>query len=211
MARAANFEIVCDDTGASRRVWLECPVVAAQPIVQIQRQLASLPWAELAAPAYLHLTVLHLGKALDLYQELLSPLPELKWDDFHKAFLELLAQLWQLSEGPSQVQIVGLALDYFGSNMAPVLALVIEPIEDLEVLQQAACQPLYTFLATLGVADIQHYISDSPNLRWHGLPDNFQPHISLGRLHHTIAIPQITGLPVTLSLGKPRLANVRPG
>jgi len=186
----------------SNRIYIECPVVTPGPILTLQKDLGLIQSDRIPANK-LHLTLFHLGKPDELFDEIGAQNP-----DIHSAHFayELSRVLKGTLVHDEEIETTGKELGLYEQNSKPVIVIRLEDNEKIRELRGEFLARFEEFLAACGIKDIPGYMQTSPNLRYQ-TQESYDPHIS-------ICFPSVNVLPtidvseLSIVLGSPRLANI---
>ncbi len=186
----------------SKRIYIKCPVVTPDPIVTIQQDLG-LKQNDRVPVNKLHLTLFHLGKPDELFNEVANKNPDIHPGLFAEELSRVLRGTLVEKE---EIDVVGKELGLFEKNAKPVIVLRLQENDEIRELRGEFLGRFEKFLASCGITDIPSYMESSPNLRYQS-QENFDPHISIGFPGVNVILPRLGVSRMGLVLGSPRLAN----
>jgi hypothetical protein len=187
---------IATENGHLLRVNLESRVLNAGPLLNLQDRLAAeLPDFSPKPTDELHLTIMHIGQPEMLFEEIGEAGGTTDFAKFLAAFQTLIDGLNRMI--PNSFWLETEAMAEFGAPHDPSIVLRFAMPDWLSEVRQRAAVHLNEWLAACGVSDIPGYISGSINFH-HQLPENYRPHVSLGRCHSATSLPDfdVTGLRV---------------
>jgi hypothetical protein len=141
-----------------------------------QRAVAVNPHGRIVNAERLHMTLIHFGILMELYEECKKSNPSLSWNQFETAVKEFVYSSQSLM--PETIELVPLRYAFYGPKKS-VLGLELQPDERLRKAHTKALGALKDCLFECGVPTPEHFMLRSPNLRF---AQSFNPHITLVRM-----------------------------
>lgn len=184
-----SFSIIRDKDGNYKRVLVQQKVKDIEPVLVLQRSVSKInPNFEPEKPEKLHMTLVHFGVPEELYEDFRKANPNLTFNKFLDQFLKLLQKIEPVVT--EELTVDAEKLDILGESPHHVIVIKIVKVPAIMKSRKVIIQALHQFIRDLDVADVDQFISQSPNLKYNPA-DVYRPHITLGHVGENTTLPQI--------------------
>lgn len=208
------MDVIKDSSLKHKRVVIQLKPLDNTEIINQQKNIESvIPGFQNYAPEVIHFTLFHFGKPQDLHKEIVKYSGNnLSYEDFYSKFITLLSSLVFINEF-DYVSLDCSKVTVFGYPSAVerklAVVLLLENTYKLYCIREKFILVINDWLISLGIEDYAKFYQSSNNFK-HNHPDNYAPHVTIGRVcsnnlptNYVVEIP-----PISLKLGKASFLNV---
>lgn len=198
----SQVEIVRDEQGNYKRVYLAREVLNPEPLLTLQQDLAE--QFDFKPAKEFHLTVIHYGKPDKIFSSIRAANPGLSESNLQSEFNQMLAWHADLDDKNTHTQTEQIAV--FGDKNNPVLVTRVKKSREIAETHQRTMDRFTSFLENCGVTDVSKFLRRNPDLKY---LRHYRPHLTLGFLKNHQEIPSLNVAPINILLAPPQLANVK--